>query len=154
MGNYTTATKVQTLCKRVPTFSATSPITLDEVNALIDRHEAEVDVALSFHGYPTPVTTPAPLVVWLEKIVTEGVAAAVLKSLFQDPTGPNSEASWSTWERRYQEALAQLRKGNMVPASTDETGGSGVASWTTDYAGADAGLDPAAEPVFTSGMEW
>lgn len=155
MPAYTDATRVRALCKRLPAFSTTSTVTAEEVEALIDDHEAEVNVALSHHGYAVPVSSPAELKTWLGKIITEGVAAAVLKALYQDPAGPNSESAWSVWEKRYQDALKMIRSDDMVPAATDESGGRGVTSWATDYAGEDSPLVAEAAPAFSAeSMVW
>lgn len=158
MAYYTSATRVRTLCKRLPAFSGTSTMTDTEVASLIDDHEAEINVAISRHGYTVPVASPAWLVTWLGKVATEGVAAAVLKALYQEGTGPNSESAWSVWEKRYAEALKMIRADEMIPGIVDDTGGRGVGSFTEDYAegydDAAADLPTHARPAFTMAMEW
>ena len=54
---YTTATRVRKLIP-VVTASAYSDADMDD---LIADHDAELDVALSFHGYVVPVTDPPAL---------------------------------------------------------------------------------------------
>lgn len=154
MPTYTTADRVRALCKRLPAFSASSTITTTEVEALIDDHEAEVNVALARYGYTVPVTSPAALETWLGKVVTEGVAAAVLKSLYQESTGPNAESAWSVWEKRYQDALKAIRSDNMVPAVTDTTGGRGIASFTTDVAEDELGTGGDADAWIERSTVW
>ncbi len=158
MADYTTTDRVRTLCKRLPAFGATSTMTDTEVESLIDDHEAEINVALSKHGYAVPVTSPAYLATWLGKVATEGVAAAVLKSYYQDSSGPNAESAWSVWEKRYAEALKAIRADDMIPGVTDEAGARGVSSFATDYADdyedRAADLPLHARPAFTKAMEW
>lgn len=149
MGSYTTLDRVQARLPRLPAFTAATTVTADQVADLIDQHEAEIETALSFIGYATPVTSPSSLVVWLTKIATEGVAAAVLKSWYQDATGPNSESQWSVMEKRYQAALQRIWDGKLPSGS-----GSGISSWTTDYAGADSPLAAEADPVVTMDADW
>ena len=156
MASYTTIDRVQALCKRLPTFTASTTVTADDVASLIDGHEGELNVALMVRGFTVPVTEPAALVAWLEKVATEGVAAAVLKAWFQDAAGMNSEASWAVWEKRYQAALAMIRdmKSDLSQIAVANSGGGGVSSWTTDYAGSESPLVAEALPVFDMTTVW
>lgn len=152
--SYTTAARVQALAARLPTFSAATTVTADEVDTFIEDTEAEINVALSKHGYTVPVSSPAEFLTWLGKVATEGVAALVLKAWYQDSTGPNSESAWSMYERRYRDALKEIRDGVMIPGSTDDGGGAGIASFTTDVAVDELGTGGDADAVFTMTTEW
>lgn len=151
---YTTRARVQALCKRLPTFSPTTTVTADEVDGYITDTDAEINVALSKHGYAVPITSPPEFLAWLGKVATEGVAAVVLKAWYQDASGPNSESAWAEWARRYRDAIKALRDGDMTPGSIDVTGGAGIASFTTHVATTALGEGGDADPAFSKAMEW
>lgn len=158
MGYYTTAERVQARCKRLPPFSAATVVRIDEVEDLINEHEGELNLALRLRGFDVPITSPSDLLAAAQKAVTEGVSAAVLKAWFQDASGPNSEASWSTWERRWQKFLDWIRddSNSLTAIAVAGSGGGGVASYQ-DY---DDDCPPSTvrgrsgRPAFTMGMEW
>lgn len=147
---YTTNDRVQARLPKLPAFTASTTVTADEVAAMVEEHEAEIDTALAYIGYTVPVTSPASLVAWLGKVATEGVAAAVLKAWYQDASGPNSESQWAQLEKRYQAALERIWAGKLAPAN----GQLGISSWTTDYAGEDSPFAPEADPVVTMEHVW
>lgn len=125
MSDYGSQAGVEKLCRMVlkpagGVFLTTTPVTIADVAEFLTDHSGEVSVALSSQGYVGVVTEPAAFVAWLDALVCYGTAAAVLKSWFQDPSGPQSEAAWAVWERRYRDGLKAIRDGTMIPSEVDE----------------------------------
>lgn len=145
MANYTTVTRVQAECKIIPAFTVTSVVTEDEVESFIEAVEAELDVALSYHGQTVPVTTPASLATWLGKIATDGAAAMTLRAI---PAALDSKM-WEDLQRRYDVGLKLIRDGRFRTVT-----GNGVSSYTVDHAGTTDPIGEDNRPIFTRDMEW
>lgn len=120
---YTTAADVTKLTPILGTLSGTSKVTSFQLASMLAEVEAEIDVALSSLGYAVPWDTAGPYLTWLGKLASEGAAATLLKAWFSDSSGPNSEASWAVFERRYRDGLAAIRARTMLPTTAGEGSG-------------------------------
>lgn len=123
---YTTRTRVEALMRRLVnmtggSFDASSRVTSEDVQDWIDTHTAQVDVALSAQGYTVPITEPASYLKWLDKLVSEGVAATLLKSFFQ--LEGKAESASDQYEQRWRDGLKAIMDGSMVPPSIGSTAG-------------------------------
>ncbi len=133
--------------------SATSAPTTTQATALITEIDNEVNVALSSVGVTVPVTAPAYFLGWLGLVVSYGAAAAILKSMFPASSGPAETPAYSFWEKRYQEALKQIRSGDAIP---DEITAGGLyaapSTYFTRNPDEEEDLGGIAEPPFKAGM--
>lgn len=141
------------IAKFAPT--ATSAPTLTQATELITEIDNEVNVALSSVGVNVPVTAPAYFLDWLGLAVAYGAAAAILKSMFPQSAG-TSDANPSIpafWERRYRDALKQIRSGDAIP---DEITAGGLyaapSTYFTRNPDEEEDLGNIAEPTFKAGM--
>lgn len=131
MSYYTTRAKVEGLCSLLGTLTATTRVTGPMLDVFIEDVEAEIDVALMAVGYAAPYDEPGAFLTWLGKLAADGAAATLLKAWFTDTAGPNSENSWSVFERRYRDGLKGIRDRSMVPTSIGESRGSLPGGLTT-----------------------
>ena len=148
---YETQATVLALLGRNGELSASTTPTLTEAASIQAGITAEIDAALSAHGLTVPVTTPASLVKYLRVVESWGACSSILKTRFQDTSGPNSEASWALFETRYQRAMDRLWDGALV----DELGGEDAlpTSYFVENPDEELDLGDIAEPVFTSDCE-
>ena len=114
MTTYTTLSAVLLRLGRNGDLSATTSPTLTEAATIHEGISADVDAAVVMGGLAVPVTTPAALVSWLGAVEAWGTCAEILKTRFQDLSGVNSEGAWTFFEKRYQDAIAQIRAGNAA----------------------------------------
>ena len=113
---YADAADVNRLIAKFPPGAATAP-TETQATELITEIDNEVNVALSSVGVTVPVTTPAYFLDWLGLVVAYGAAAAILKSMFPQSAGTSdaNPSIYAFWERRYRDALKQIRSGDAIP---------------------------------------
>lgn len=128
---YTYSAKVLSLCSLLGTLSSSTRITADQLEDMIADVEAEIDVALMSLSYAAPYTEAGAFLTWLSKLATEGAASTLLKAWFTDTAGPNSESSWSVYERRYRDGLKAIRDRSMVPTAIGESSGALPGGTTT-----------------------
>lgn len=114
MTTYTTLARCLLRLGRNGDLDTTTTPTLTEAATIHDGVTADIEAALAEGGVSVPVTTPARLVAWLGAVEAWGVCAEVLKARFQDLSGINSEGAWSFFEKRYQDALVQIRAGTAA----------------------------------------
>lgn len=151
MANYGTLASALARLGRNGDLSGSTVPTLTEAASIHDGITGEIDAALTKAGLTPPVSSPASLVAWLGAVEAYGLCAEVLKVRFQDATGPNSEASWAFFERRYQAAIERLWKGEAL----DEMAGSPVMpqSYFTRNPDVAEDLGDLVAPTLTTTME-
>lgn len=128
---YTTRAKVLSQCSLLGSLSGTTRVTAEDLDGFILDVEAEIDVALMSVGYAAPYIEEGAFLTWLGKLASDGAAATLLKAWFTDTSGPNSENSWSVFERRYRDGLKGIRDRSMIPVSLGEGRGSLPGGLTT-----------------------
>ena len=111
---YAELSDVQALLAKFTVGGTTKP-TITQATAMISDVSLEVDAALAGAGFAVPVTTPTWFVNYLGLINQYGAAAAILKSMFSDSSGPDETPAYAFWESRYQKALKALRDGSAIP---------------------------------------
>lgn len=150
---YAEVSDVQELIAQFPIGAASKP-THEQVQNIITDTEYEVNVNLSARGLTVPVTTPDYFVGWLGRVVTYGAAAAVLKSMFPNATGPAETPAYAFWEARYRTALKGINDGTFTPTG----GGANVrispSAYFTKYPDEDKSLGDIAEPFFKRAKVW
>ena len=152
---YTTRSRVSALMAHSPEFTSTTTVTSGQVDVWIGDVEAELDSALAELGISVPVSAPSHFLGWLTKLATEGVAATVLKSWFQDAGGPNSEGAWAVYERRYRDGIKAIRDGR-IPVDVSESPDLGISSFELLHPdGVSAGdFGSGSDPMFSRDMDW
>lgn len=136
------------------TIGASSKPNTTQATAIIADISNEIDVALTSVGVTVPVTTPAYFLDWLGRLNAYGAAAAVLKSMFPDATGPGDTPAYAFWNDWYQRGLATILDGSVVP-TVIVTPGSGTfvlpETYLTRNADEELATGDIAEPLFKMG---
>jgi len=131
--------------------ASTKPTTT-QATSFVDEIDAEINVLLEKHSVTTPVTSPAAFLTWLGNVSANGATATVLKSMFPDATGPGETPAYSFFEKRYQDALKELRAGDVIPASLLESeDDAGPSTYFTRNPVDEEDLGGISEPYFKSG---
>ena len=145
---YTTLTNVKGLMAKFSVGVSTTP-TEAQATTIIDAIAWEIDAALVGVGYTLPCEGPAWFVSWLGMLTAYGAAAAILKSMFPDATGPGESPAYAFWESRYQEGLKGIRDGTIV--IPDAVRGLSPSTYFTRNPDAEEDLGIIAEPFFKRG---
>ena len=117
MASYTDAADVNQLLGPHAATASTTP-SLTDLGEFVDEVEAEVNVALAGAGVDAiPVTGDATFQTYLGFVVQWGAAAAHLKGMCQETTGPGESPAFRFWEVKYQAALKLLRDGTDIPTA-------------------------------------
>lgn len=133
----------------------TIPLALGEVGSIIGQVSAEVDGYLAAAGISVPISTSATQAYpQVQRIVTYGVAAQILSTLFPN-TGGGRTTTASEYKDSYEKALKMIadKKLILVGASPD-TGEAGRAlprSYSTSNSG-DEAAEFSASPMIP--MDW
>lgn len=143
---------IVTRAARHPAPTSTSALTSIRLQDIIDGVAFDIDTKLLGCGFTAPVTSPAAMVAYLRALNTWGAVAEYLKARFVDQGGPNSESSWSFYEKRYTAGMDGLcaRAEGILGAGTAITG----ASYWTRNPDDDEDLGANAEPRIAYAERW
>lgn len=97
------------------TIDANSKPSVSQATTILNDTSDEINARLAARGLTTPVTSPASFLRALALLNAYGAAAAVLKSMFPAAVGPNETPAYAFWEKRYQDGLAAIGDGSMIP---------------------------------------
>ena len=91
------------------------------------------------------------MVAYLKAVESWGTCAEILKVRFQDDSGPNSEASWAFFEKRYREAMDRIWAGSFVDEMASDP--ALPTSYFVEHPDTESDLGDIAEPRFPGDME-
>lgn len=123
-----------------------------QLQDIIDGVSFDIDTKLLGCGLTAPVTSPPAFVSYLKALATWGATAEYLKARFVDQGGPNSESSWSFYEKRYNDGMMGLcqRAEGIIGVGSGITG----ASYWTRNPTEDEYLGANAEPRIAQNQKW
>lgn len=152
MAAYCTLTDLQARIPARAGQTSFQPLTDPQAQSILDGIGAAIDGKLAGWGFAAPVTTPATAVSYLAAVNLWGAASETLKAMFRSASGPNSEAAWSFYEKRYTDAMDGLKEWaeGVLGTSSAVT----PSSYTTKYPDRDVSLGANADPVLGVRMEW
>src|SRR3990172_2903351 len=102
--------------------TASSKPNATQAGAIITQVSAEIDSVISSAGYAVPVTTPAWFLDALKLLNCYGAAAAIIRSMFPDATGPDETPAYAYYAAQYKAGLARLAADGIPPDVPRGTG--------------------------------
>lgn len=118
MADYCTTTEVAQL---LPQYSLGSwPLSATQVADLISHIDAKINVVLAARGLTVPFVSSGADVQdefadFLTGTCAQGTAWLVARAIFPDVAGPGESPLWRTFKDLFEDSLAGLKNGSMIP---------------------------------------
>lgn len=150
---YCTVDDVRALIAKF-TVGDTSRPTTTQATSFVDQIAGEIDLYISVLGVTVPITSPAVLVTWLEKVNAEGAAATVLKAMFPDVSGTGETPAYAFFEKRYNEALKLIKQGDIISDLIGTGDANSPSTYLTENPDEEINIGEIAEPIFNIGKSF
>ena len=147
--SYAAIARVQGLIPKFVITASTTPNTT-QAEQIIDDVDGEINACLDSISLAIPVTTPQDFVDRLAHLNAVGAAAAILRAVFPNATGPGESPAFAFWWSWYKDGKKALLEKVGIPPSL-LSGGTSVqpATYLTRNPDENEDIGDIAEPVFT-----
>mgnify|MGYP005813734273 CR=1 FL=1 len=144
------------------TIDSNSVPTTTQVGLLRDQIEGQINALLAAKGITVPFATDSSadqdaFAAFLKHLSAFGAAAATLKAMFPDASGPGETPAYAFFQSGYKDGLAMLQDGTGIPLSLSEAATTiAPSTMNTRNPDDDEDLGDRANPTFERPMskEW